>query len=101
MAPTLFHLGARVAQLGSNMAIPQTGPEALAQRTGFKPYEELTPEQQRSVIEYWNKWYSGYEPNHWSWYYWKESTIGDNNWISFDISPHNRIVAPHLKESKQ
>lgn len=72
--------------------------ETLARRTGFKPYSELTPAEADSVEAYCYQWYSE-EPlgDILYWHWWKESTIGDNNWISYDVGQHNRINAPHLR----
>jgi hypothetical protein len=83
------------------MSTPQTGPEELARRVGFEPFNEFTTEQQKSIEAYVKKWYDK-APKHkilfsLDEYWWKESSIGDNNWISYDVSPALRIQAPHLK----
>jgi hypothetical protein len=72
--------------------------ETLARRMGFKPLHERTPEEQASIHNYCNKYY---DVDNSSWYYWKESTVGDGNWISYDCEPHNRIAAPHLRSKSQ
>ena len=80
------------------MTQPATYPEELAKRTGFKPYNELTPEQHTSIWDYCNKYYDIETFPPFDTFYWKESSVGDGNWISFDVSVINRTAAPHLKE---
>jgi hypothetical protein len=83
------------------MTTPQNYHEELARKTGFKPFEELTEEQQKSVWRYVDRWYTDEHLNPTVYpevFYWKESSVGDGNWIGFDVTPHNRIAAPHLKE---
>ena len=70
--------------------------ETLARRMGFKPYAELSPENHVSIWDYCNKYYD-IESFLITEYWYKKSTMGDNNWISYDVQPHKRIAAPHLR----
>jgi hypothetical protein len=76
---------------------PQTYPEELALKTGFRPWNEMTTNQHLSVFKYIDKYYvKTFDP---TFYFWKESETGDGNWISFDTRPVTRIAAPHLKRT--
>jgi hypothetical protein len=77
---------------------PQTYHEEVALKFGFRPYEELSPEQQISVDSYVDKHYfERIDPKN---YFWKESSVGDGNWISYYVQTHNRIAAPHLRRDQ-
>ena len=68
----------------------------VARKCGFRPFKELGSSEQLSIVDYCQKYYQG--SNKWICdHYWKESTVGDGNWISYDVVPHDRIAAPHLK----
>jgi hypothetical protein len=71
--------------------------ETLAKRMGFRPYKELTEAQTGSLRAYCWKYHSNDDDFECNCYYWKESTPGDDNWISYDVEQHNRIAAPHLR----
>jgi hypothetical protein len=72
-----------------------TDHELVATKFMFKPFAALSENQQCSVLEYCTKYYKDQSLSELCW--WKESTIGDNNWISYDCRPHIRIAAPHLR----
>jgi hypothetical protein len=65
-----------------------------ARKFGFVPWAELNSMQQNSIVEYCLKYYKDDSMVDSLW--WKESTQGDGNWISYDVTPYNRINAPHL-----
>jgi hypothetical protein len=73
--------------------------ETVATRFLFKPFAALSEAQQLSVLEYCTKYYKDQSQSLSlsELYWWKESTVGDNNWISYDCRPHIRIAAPHLR----
>ena len=56
----------------------------LAIKFGFVPFNELSKEQKDSVLNYCNR-IEAYKNINPSFYWWKESSVGDNNWISFNV----------------
>jgi hypothetical protein len=80
---------------GVQMTFTEYYHKDVARKCGFRPFSELNEEQQISVFDYCHKYYNEFYAYRHHWF--KESTVGDGNWISYDVAPHDRINAPHLK----